>query len=98
MCKNIVESDRPQMTIMRMSFALWIPKATNTLSEYVVLIAFPLQKWLYVQLGLGRSQFQVFPASKQQPAQVHSSCPRWWLQTEKSEHDSKHKQHIFCSK
>jgi hypothetical protein len=40
MYKNIVESDRPQMTIMRMSFAFWIPKATNKLSEYAVLIAF----------------------------------------------------------
>jgi hypothetical protein len=27
--------------------ALWIPRATDTLSEYVVLIDFPLQKWLH---------------------------------------------------
>jgi len=28
---NIVEPDRPQMTIRRMRVACWIPKATNTL-------------------------------------------------------------------
>jgi hypothetical protein len=30
-----------------MRIACWLPKATNTLSEYVMLIAFPLQQWLY---------------------------------------------------
>ena len=29
--------------IRRMRFACWIPVATNTHSEYVILIAFPLQ-------------------------------------------------------
>jgi len=33
------------MTIWRMRFACWIPKTTNTHSEYVILIAFPLQQW-----------------------------------------------------
>ena len=46
MWKNIVELDRPQITIWRMCIACWIPKATNTHSEYVILIAFPLQEWL----------------------------------------------------
>jgi hypothetical protein len=46
MCKNIIEPDRPQMTIRRMRIACWIPKAANTHSEYVVLTAFPLQKWI----------------------------------------------------
>ena len=41
--KNNVEPDRPQMTIRRMRVACWIPKATNTPSEYVTLTAFPLQ-------------------------------------------------------
>jgi hypothetical protein len=27
-------------------FACWITKATDTLSEYVILIAFPRQQWL----------------------------------------------------
>ena len=34
------------MTVWRMRVACWIPKATNTYSEYVVLIAFPRQEWL----------------------------------------------------
>jgi hypothetical protein len=32
--------------IRRMRFACWIPKATDTHSEYVMLIAFPRQQWL----------------------------------------------------
>ena len=32
--------------IRRMRSACWIPKATNTHSEYVILIAFPRQQWL----------------------------------------------------
>ena len=35
---------RPQITTWRMRIASWIPKATNTHSEYVILIAFPLQQ------------------------------------------------------
>ena len=38
MWKNIVEPGRPQMTIWRMRIACWIPKATNTHSEYVILL------------------------------------------------------------
>jgi hypothetical protein len=34
------------MAIWRMRIACWIPKATNTHSEYVILIAFPLQQCL----------------------------------------------------
>jgi hypothetical protein len=30
MWRNILEPDRPQMTIWRMSIACWIPEATNT--------------------------------------------------------------------
>ena len=33
-------------------FACWIPKATNTHSEHVTLIAFPLQQWLYERLNV----------------------------------------------
>jgi hypothetical protein len=32
--------------IRRMHFACWITKATDIHSEYVILIAFPLQQWL----------------------------------------------------
>jgi hypothetical protein len=34
--------------IRRMCIACWIPKATKSLSEYAILIAFPLQQWLHV--------------------------------------------------
>jgi hypothetical protein len=34
------------MTIRRMRVARLIPKATDTHSEYLPLIAFPLQQWL----------------------------------------------------
>jgi hypothetical protein len=42
----MVELDKPQMTIWRMRIACWIPKATNTQSEYVIHTAFPRQQWL----------------------------------------------------
>jgi hypothetical protein len=44
MWKNIVGLGRLQMTIWFMHIACWISKATNTLSEYAILIAFPLQQ------------------------------------------------------
>jgi len=47
MWKNLVESDRPKMTIRRMCVSRWIPKATDTHSEYVMLIAFSLQQRLH---------------------------------------------------
>jgi len=46
MWKNNTEPGRPQMTIRCMCIACRIPKATNTLSEYVILTAFILQQWL----------------------------------------------------
>jgi len=46
MWKNIVERGRPQMAIWRMRIACWIPKAADRHSEYVILIALPLQQWL----------------------------------------------------
>jgi hypothetical protein len=45
--RNIVERGKPQMTIWRMRIACWIPKATNTHSGCVTLIAFPLQQRLH---------------------------------------------------
>ena len=44
MWKNIVELGRPQMKIWRMRIACRILKTTNTHSEYVTLIASPLQQ------------------------------------------------------
>ena len=47
MWKNIVKPGRPQMIIQRMWIACWITKVTDTHSAHVILIAFPLQQWLY---------------------------------------------------
>ena len=44
MWKNIVEHNRSQIIRWRMSLACWIPKATNTHSQYVILIAVPVQR------------------------------------------------------
>jgi len=46
MWKNIVESDGPQVKIWCMRIAYWILNATNTRSENVILIAFPMQQLL----------------------------------------------------
>jgi hypothetical protein len=40
MWRNMVELDRPHMTMWRMRIACWVPKATDTHSEYVILIDF----------------------------------------------------------
>jgi len=47
MWKNTVELDGPQIIIWGTCIAFCIPKATNTCSEYVILIALPLQQWLH---------------------------------------------------
>jgi hypothetical protein len=52
--KSNVQPDRPQMTIWRMRIACWKPKATNTHTEYVILIAFPLQQWLHKRASMLR--------------------------------------------
>jgi len=44
---NIVEPDRPQMTIWRMRIACWITKTAKTHSEYEVLIRFALQQLVH---------------------------------------------------
>jgi len=54
MWKNMIEPDRPQMTIWCMRSACWVTKTTrararthtHTHSEYVILIAFPQQQRL----------------------------------------------------
>jgi hypothetical protein len=43
----------------RMRFTLWITKATNTPSEYVILIIFPRQQWLRERASVLR--FLTFP-------------------------------------
>jgi hypothetical protein len=46
MWKNIAEEGRQQVTIWHVCIACWLSKATNTHSQYVLLIVFPLQQWL----------------------------------------------------
>jgi len=55
MLKNVVEPDRPQMTMWRI--ACWIPLATNTYSAYVILIAFPQQQWLHERASMLRCAY-----------------------------------------
>jgi hypothetical protein len=43
--------------IQRMRFACWITKATDTHSEYVILTAFPRQKWLGESASILRSTY-----------------------------------------
>jgi len=48
------------MTIWRMRIACWLPKATNTHSEYVILIAFPLQQWLQERASILRHTYNAY--------------------------------------
>ena len=50
--KNSVKLDRPQITVWRMLIACRVPKATNAHSEYVILLAFPLQQWLHERASI----------------------------------------------
>jgi hypothetical protein len=54
MWENIVEPGRSQMRVWRMRLACWIPKATNALSEYVMLNALPLQQFLHERASMLR--------------------------------------------
>jgi len=45
--ERFVAPERPQMATRRIRIACYIPKATNTHSDYVILIAFPLQQSLH---------------------------------------------------
>jgi hypothetical protein len=40
--------------IRRMRFACWITMATDTHSEYVILIAFPRRQWIHKQPSMSR--------------------------------------------
>jgi len=47
MWKNIVEPVRPQI-IWHVRIACQLTKSSDTHSEYVIVIAFQLQKWLHI--------------------------------------------------
>ena len=46
--------------IQRMRIASEVPRATNTHSEYVMLIAFPLQQWLREHVSVLRCTLLFF--------------------------------------
>ena len=50
----------PQMTIWRMRISCCVTKAANAHSEYVILIAFPLQQWLQERASLLRYMYIAF--------------------------------------
>ena len=52
--KYKVEPDRPQIKIWPMRTACCITRATNTHSQYVILIAFPLQQCLHERASMLR--------------------------------------------
>jgi hypothetical protein len=52
MWKNIVEWGKPQMTVWHMRIACRIPEATNTHSEYVTPIDFPLEQWFHERASM----------------------------------------------
>ena len=54
MWKNVVDRGRPQVTVRLMRIACCVTKATNTHSQYVILIAFPLQYWLHERASMLR--------------------------------------------
>ena len=49
--KNTVE---PQTSVWRVRIACRIPKTTKTRSEFIILIAFPLQQWLHERVSVLR--------------------------------------------
>jgi len=44
---RILQPDRPQKTVRRMRIACWIPKATDTRSEYVILVSYTRHQRLH---------------------------------------------------
>jgi hypothetical protein len=61
MWKNTVEPDRQQMAKWHTYIECWIPKAMNTHTEHVILIAFTLQLWLHEYISvLGYTYYACF--------------------------------------
>jgi hypothetical protein len=64
MWKNIVERDTPKMIIRRIRIARWIPKATNTHSEYEIRIDFPQQQRLHEGVSILRYTYIAYRVIK----------------------------------
>jgi len=54
---------------LRMRFTHWLTKATNTHSEYVILIAFPLQQWLRERASMLGYTYTACPVYLSSPMQ-----------------------------
>jgi len=52
--KYCVELGRQQMAVWCMRTACWIPKVTNSHSQYAILITFPLRQWLHERASMLR--------------------------------------------
>jgi len=77
--ENIAEPCRPQITTWRIRIACWIPKATNTHSQYVILTVFPLQQWLHERASMLSYMYTaclVLKLSSVLPADLHSVASR----------------------
>jgi len=55
--KNIVEPERSQVKIWRMRITCWIPRATITHKESVILIDCLLQQWLHERATMLRYMY-----------------------------------------
>jgi hypothetical protein len=60
MWTNNVEWSRPQIKLRRMHNSCWVPKATNTHSDCVTLIACPLQQLLHERTRLNAALYFLF--------------------------------------
>jgi hypothetical protein len=63
MWKYIEYPYRPRMTIWHMRIACCIPKSTNIISEYVILVACQLQQWLHDLTSVLRYTYIACPIS-----------------------------------
>ena len=83
--RNTVEPDRPQITVWLLQIVCWIPKAINTHSHYIIIIAFPLQKWLHERASILRYTFIASPVylrdqPNMQDAWICVCCEHCWTE------------------
>ena len=83
--KNIVEPDRSQMKIWLMQIVCWTLKARSTHSEYVIIIALPLQLWSQARTLMLRYTFIARLLIHLSALQgVSESCPSVFAQLSRS--------------
>ena len=71
MWQNFVEPDRPQMTIWCKRISCCVIKATNTHSQYVILIAFPLQQLLHDRAWMLRHTYSAACTASNPISETH---------------------------